>query len=332
MLSPADALPDTKSRDNYSSDYDYLLTWTSSPPRPAKVGQLENEAAPTAKPPPVTSTSDPPMRKPNSKKRRQEERQRRADAADMAAAYAAASKRRCVRPSEAPKFYPELLDRAGITAKLSRVPRYPAPAGPFYTASDQLVGVLRKLICTWNVDCALCSLHYKAPDATRHRLENCHCLDESSDARDWLMMFNSYHPAGKGKGARCPECRFPSTLCWRTVYREDMDEEYGNEKEALEHWDVIYTQPQCDWVKIIQRFVSGCMVVGSCLTGSSVSSLGSTVLEHMGWRDWSGLEENGPKHIQNWLQEMDEVNGLRCPRLLKLFWFLAHVTDESHTN
>lgn len=345
MLSRTDALPDNlepQSRDDCSSDSNssICIPRSSSPPRPARVGlpdhlNLDNKAAPAAEPPLGTMTSGPLVRKLNSKERRKEqrrkqqrkeERQRRADAADIAAALATASKRQCVRPNEGPKLHPIVLNFAGIMAKLSGVPHYPPPAGPFYTASDQLVGVLRKLIHTWDIDCALCRLHYKAPDTTTHRLENCDCLDESSDARCWLTMFKSYHASCNGKGSRCSECLFPSTLCLRTVYREDMDEEYGHEKEARENWGVIYMEAQCDWVKVIQRFVSGCMVVGGCLERcGGISVLGSAALDHMGWQDWQGLRENGPNHIQCWLQEMDEISGLRCPRLLKLFWFLAHV-------
>ncbi|KAG7146010.1 hypothetical protein HYQ46_005216 [Verticillium longisporum] len=286
MLSRTDALPDNlepQSRDDCSSDSNssICIPRSSSPPRPARVGlpdhlNLDNKAAPAAEPPLGTMTSGPLARKLNSKERRKEqrrkqqrkeERQRRADAADIAAALATASKRQCVRPNEGPKLHPIVLNFAGIMAKLSGVPHYPPPAGPFYTASDQLVGVLRKLIHTWDIDCALCRLHYKAPDTTTHRLENCDCLDESSDARCWLTMFKSYHASCNGKGSRCSECLFPSTLCLRTVYREDMDEEYGHEKEARENWGVIYMEAQCDWVKVIQRKQLCKMCVRGVATG-----------------------------------------------------------------
>lgn len=103
-----------------------------------------------------------------------------------------------------------------------------------------------------------------------------------------------------------------------------MDAKYGSEVEAREDHDILYSEARCEWVKVIQRFVTGCMVVGGGRVGSGVSELGSNVLDIMGWRDWRGLEENGPEEIREWLQEMDMVEGLRCPRLLKLFWLLAN--------
>uniref|UniRef100_L2GHG1 Uncharacterized protein n=1 Tax=Colletotrichum fructicola (strain Nara gc5) TaxID=1213859 RepID=L2GHG1_COLFN len=137
-------------------------------------------------------------------------------------------------------------------------------------------------------------------------------------------MFRSYRARGGGKGAQCHACRFPLTLCWRTVYREQMDEWYGNEQEALEREDILYKEVQCVWVKAVQRFVTACMIVGGIGAGTGVSTLGAMVLEVMGWSDWSGLLSNGPEHIRGWLEEMDEVDGLWCPRLLRLFWLLAH--------
>lgn len=117
--------------------------------------------------------------------------------------------------------------------------------------------------------------------------------------------------------------RFPVTLCWRTVYREEMDAEYGNEVEAREQFDEWYHEVRCDWVKAIQRFVASRMVAGGILGGRGVSEIGVTALEGMGWKNWRGLEEKGPKCVQKWLEEADEIDGLRCPRLLKLFWKLA---------
>lgn len=74
----------------------------------------------------------------------------------------------------------------------------------------------------------------------------------------------------------------------------------------------------------MQRFVTACIIIGDVRAGAGVSTLGATVLEEMGWSDWTGLELNGLEHIREWLEEADEVDGLRCPRLLRLFWLLAH--------
>ncbi|KAH7120430.1 hypothetical protein B0J13DRAFT_567917 [Dactylonectria estremocensis] len=71
--------------------------------------------------------------------------------------------------------------------------------------------------------------------------------------------------------------------------------------------------------KTVQQFVTGCMVVGGRHPGAGVSELGAHVLCIMGWSDWKGLEEFGPEHIREWLQEMDTVEDLRYSRLLKLF-------------
>jgi hypothetical protein len=49
-----------------------------------------------------------------------------------------------------------------------------------------------------------------------------------------------------------------------TVYREEMDEEYGNKEEASKVWRIRYMQVSCNWSRAIQRFVSACMVVGGC--------------------------------------------------------------------
>ncbi|KAE9565761.1 hypothetical protein CGMCC3_g18057 [Colletotrichum fructicola] len=95
-------------------------------------------------------------------------------------------------------------------------------------------------------------------------------------------MFRSYRARGGGKGAQCHACRFPLTLCWRTVYREQMDEWYGNEQEALEREDILYKEVQCVWVKAVQRFVTACMIVGGIGAGTGVSTLGAMVLEVMG--------------------------------------------------
>ncbi|KAK2740869.1 hypothetical protein CKAH01_07147 [Colletotrichum kahawae] len=137
-------------------------------------------------------------------------------------------------------------------------------------------------------------------------------------------MFRTYRASGGGTGARCHVCRFPLTLCWRTAYQEQMDEKYGNQQEALATADVLYKEVPCAWVKVVQRFVTACMIVGGTGAGTGVSTLGAIVLETMGWTDWSGLLLNGPEYIRGWLEETDEVDGLRCPRLLRLFWLLAH--------
>jgi hypothetical protein len=73
----------------------------------------------------------------------------------------------------------------------------------------------------------------------------------------------------------------------------------------------------------MQRFVTSCMVYYGRGNDGGVSQLGGIVLYMMRWQDWKGLKENGPEHIQRWLEDMDEMRGLRCPRLLKLFWLLA---------
>ncbi|KAK2686462.1 hypothetical protein QWA68_015131 [Fusarium oxysporum] len=98
---------------------------------------------------------------------------------------------------------------------------------------------------------------------------------------------------------------------------------YGSEVEALEKVNILYDEVQCSWVKTMQRFVTSCLVFQGSGKDNGMSQLGGTVLEMMGWQDWKGLKENGPEHIRGWLEEMDEMRGLRCPRLLKLFWLLA---------
>jgi uncharacterized protein YggL (DUF469 family) len=102
-----------------------------------------------------------------------------------------------------------------------------------------------------------------------------------------------------------------------------MDLKYGSEAEARENENFLYQEVQCTWVKTMQRFIASCMVVHGSEKDGGVSRLGGTVLDMMGWQDWRGLEENGPEHIRKWLEEMGEMRGLRCPRLLILFWLLA---------
>ncbi|CAF3541604.1 unnamed protein product [Fusarium graminearum] len=191
-----------------------------------------------------------------------------------------------------------------------------------YTARHPLVCRVRSLIRARIVGCALCALYERGPIVDTHKLKHCSHRDEAREAHPWLEMFRSYKAQGGGMGARCSDCRFPSVLCWRVVYREEMDLKYGSEKEAREK-GIWYQEPRCTWIKVMQRFVASCMVVHGCENGGGVSRLGSTVLDMMGWQDWRGLEENGPEHIRKWLEEMDEIRGLRCPRLLILFWLLA---------
>ncbi|KAH6977687.1 hypothetical protein EDB80DRAFT_692387 [Ilyonectria destructans] len=137
-------------------------------------------------------------------------------------------------------------------------------------------------------------------------------------------MFRYYKAKGGGPGARCEHCRFPLVLCWRTAYREKMDAEYGNEVEVREGHDVLYKEVRCTWVKTIQRFTVGCLVVGGRQNETGVNELGMNILKLMGWEEWKGLEESGPEYIQESLEEIDVVERLRCPRLLKLFWLLAY--------
>lgn len=197
-----------------------------------------------------------------------------------------------------------------------------------YTARNSLICRVRNLIRTRAVGCSLCAFYESGPIVKTHKLKHCSHRDEAGEARPWLEMLRSYQACGGGPGARCTHCRFPLTLCWRTAYREEMDLKYGSEKEARETENIWYNEVQCNWVKTIQRFVASCMVVHGSAKNGGVSRLGSTVLDVMGWQDWRGLEENGPEHIQSWLQEMDEIRGLRCPRLLVLFWLLAECSSS----
>lgn len=60
-------------------------------------------------------------------------------------------------------------------------------------------------------------------------------------------------------------------------------------------------------------------MVGGRQNGTGVNEIGIHILKLMGWEDWKGLEESGPEYIQEWLEEMDAVERLRYPQLLKLF-------------
>ncbi|KAL3599778.1 hypothetical protein FPOAC2_04006 [Fusarium poae] len=192
-----------------------------------------------------------------------------------------------------------------------------------YTSQHPLVHRVRSLLRSRAVGCALCAFYEWGPIVNTHKLKRCSHRDEASEARPWLEMFRRYQACGGGPGARCAHCRFPVMLCSRTVYREKMDLKYGSEAEALEKEDILYDEVQCRWVKTMQRFVTSCLVFQGSGKDDGISRLGGTVLEMMGWQDWKGLKENGPEHIRGWLEEMDEIRGLRCPRLLKLFWLLA---------
>lgn len=192
------------------------------------------------------------------------------------------------------------------------------------TAAEKLIPTIRDLFVERGARCALCAFYDPGPIANTHKLKRCTHRAESPAVGSWLDMFRSYRAVDGGTGARCPRCRFPSALCWRTAYREGMDERYGNEDEALAQEGILYEEVQCEWLKVVQRFVAACMVLGGPRPGAGVGLLGATVLEAMGWADWSGLGLLGPEHIRGWLEETDEVVGLRCPRLLRLFWLLAH--------
>ncbi|KAG7408668.1 hypothetical protein Forpe1208_v012145 [Fusarium oxysporum f. sp. rapae] len=192
-----------------------------------------------------------------------------------------------------------------------------------YTSQHPLIHRVRNLLRSRAVGCALCAFYEWGPIVNTHKLKRCSHRDEANEAQPWLDMFRKYQAHGGGPGARCAHCRFPIMLCLRTAYREQMDLQYGSETEARENEDFLYAEVQCDWVKTMQRFVTSCMVFHGRGKECGVSRLGGTVLDMMGWKDWKGLEENGPEHIRKWLEEMDEMRGLRCPRLLKLFWLLA---------
>lgn len=213
-----------------------------------------------------------------------------------------------------------------IQAKLAQLDgRYPPERKQrAFTATHPLIHTIRSLIRARSGVCTLCAYYEWGPIAGTHELKYCSHRVESKEIAPWLEMFRDYQASGGGPGARCTHCRFPVTLCWRTVYREEMDEEYGNEVEAQEKENVWYREVRCAWVKTVQRFVTSCMVVGGRHPGAGVSELGAHVLCIMEWNDWKGLEEFGPEYIREWLQEMDTVEGLRCPRLLKLFWLLAN--------
>ncbi|KAF4470041.1 hypothetical protein FALBO_3055 [Fusarium albosuccineum] len=221
-------------------------------------------------------------------------------------------------------FQPSLI-RANITKATEEFPIERDQA--VFAADNPLIEMLRFLICNRSVPCALCAFYEWGPIVYTHKLKRCSHRAEAKDVQPWLDMFRDYQARGSGPGARCSHCRFPAMLCYRTIYREEMDSKYGNETEAREECNLWYDEVQCSWVKMMQYFVTSCMVVHGKVPGTGVSQLGATVLEMMGWEDWTGLEANGPECLRSWLEEMNDIRGLRCPRLLKLFYFLAEGTQ-----
>lgn len=218
-----------------------------------------------------------------------------------------------------------------------------------YNAGHPFICQVRELIHNRNLGCPLCAWYeWGHPISATHNMEHCKHRAEAAEARRWLEMFQNFKAKGGGLGARCEHCRFPVTLCWRTVYREQVDAKYGNEIEAREQYGIWYREVQCGWVLPIQRFVASRMVVGGIVGCHGVSEIGIAALRRIGWRDWNGLEKNGPKYIKDWLEETDILletdlkaetdgldetgmleeienrDGLRCPRLLKLFCVVSN--------
>ncbi|KAK1519798.1 hypothetical protein CABS01_16566 [Colletotrichum abscissum] len=273
---------------------------------------------------PVTPAS-PPRQPLNAKQRRAMRRKLLAERIQGGTPPAAAVGEAAHAPAQPRQ---RLMDPAAIRTMLSAIPAYTLPTHFLrprgFTASDELIRILRDRIRCRNVGCALCAFYEWGPIVNTHKLKRCEHRVEAEDGKAWLAMFRVYRARGGGAGARCNRCRFPVTLCWRTAYREEMDELHGNEEEALASGAVLYREVQCEWVKVVQRYVAACMVVGGGGPATGVSVLGATVLEGMGWSDWMGLASNGPEHIRGWLEETDEVDGLRCPRLLRLFWLLSN--------
>lgn len=224
-------------------------------------------------------------------------------------------------PTGTPRLFQSEPIRAELTTIMESFPFEQDQSA--YTSQHPLISRIRSLVRARNVGCPLCAFYEWNPIVDTHKLKRCSHRDEASEARPWLEMFRKYQARGGGPGARCTHCRFPIMLCLRTAYREKMDLKYGSEAEALEKENILYDEVQCTWVKTMQRFVTSCIVYHGRGNDGGVSQLGGTVLHMMGWQDWEGLRENGPEHIQRWLEEMDEMRGLRCPRLLKLFWLLA---------
>ncbi|KAF5483165.1 hypothetical protein CGCA056_v015076 [Colletotrichum aenigma] len=193
----------------------------------------------------------------------------------------------------APPLRERFSDPVEIHRSLSAIPVHPPPTHLLkprpHTAYDPLICDFISLLKSKNVSCALCAFYKRGRIAETHKLKRCSHQAESSEAQGWLTMFRSYRARGGGKGARCHACRFPLTLCWRTVYREQMDEWYGNEQEALEREDILCKEVQCVWVKAVQRFVTACMIVEGIGAGTGVSTLGAMVLEGDGLVGLVGL-------------------------------------------
>ncbi|KAJ9419387.1 hypothetical protein FOXG_07209 [Fusarium oxysporum f. sp. lycopersici 4287] len=199
---------------------------------------------------------------------------------------------------------------------------------------DIIVTKLQELIRGNRLHCTLCFIQRSkddgpgSKDADTHMIENCYYQDHKSEAHVWLKVLEDYKAQSHGPGARCNNCRFPKLLCWQTLHREMLDAKYGNEDEAREQTGESYPVVSCEWVKPVKDFVAACMVADGKTDRTGVTLLGATALRYMGWKNWDDLEKIGPQCILLWLQEMDEIQGLRCPRLLKLYWLLASVRHD----
>jgi hypothetical protein len=180
---------------------------------------------------------------------------------------------------------PKLFRSEPIRAELTRVMNsFPSEDDQrSYTSQHPLVCRVRSLIRARTVTCPLCALYEWGPIVYTHKLKRCSHREEAGEAHPWLEMFRHYRARGGGPGARCSHCRFPIMLCWRTVYREKMDDKYGSEVEARENEDSLYHEVQCTWVQAMQRFVTSCMVFHRRGKDGGVSRLGGTVLDVMGW-------------------------------------------------
>lgn len=202
-----------------------------------------------------------------------------------------------------------------------------------YTPIHPLVTRLRAR----NINCPLCAYFCWDGSIQAHELEEC-TKEESGDARLWLDMLRQYEaesskPNDK-RGATCEYCHFPQKLCYRVFYTEKMDERYGNEFNAQTQQNVYYRQVKCEWVGVVQRCVAAAMVIGNSKE-SGVGEIGARILKEMGWTERESLEEkDGLKgrmgRMKKWLEETDEIHGLRCPRLLLLFYLIAVFTYDEN--
>ncbi|KAH7169611.1 hypothetical protein DER46DRAFT_624739 [Fusarium sp. MPI-SDFR-AT-0072] len=129
-----------------------------------------------------------------------------------------------------------------------------------------------------------------SPIIDMHKLKRCLHRDKASE----------YQAHGGRPGARCTHCRFPIMLCLRTAYRKKIDLKYSSKVEALEKDNILYNE----------QFVILYIVYHGRGNDGGVSQLSGIVLHMMGWQDWEGLRENGPEHIQRWLEEIDKIRGL----------------------